>query len=55
MFPLIWETISIFIPIKKGKYMRKDVIKLLIASKQSEIPFDVIERDINITFEPVYL
>ena len=25
--------------------MRKDVIKSLIAIKQSEIPFDVIERD----------
>ena len=28
--------------------MRKDVIKSLIAIKQSEIPFDVIERDISL-------
>ena len=28
--------------------MRKDVIKSLIAIKQSEIPFDVIERDIKL-------
>ena len=28
--------------------MRKDVIKSLIAIKQSEIPFDVIKRDIKL-------
>lgn len=28
--------------------MRKDVIKSLIAIKQSEIPFDVIERDVKL-------
>lgn len=28
--------------------MKKDVIKSLIAIKQSEIPFDVIERDIKL-------
>ena len=27
--------------------MRKEVIKSLIAIKQSEIPFDVIERDVE--------
>ena len=31
--------------------MRKDVIKSLIAIKQSEIPFDVIERDIKLPIE----
>ena len=29
--------------------MRKDVIKSLFAIKQSEIPFDVIERDTKVT------
>lgn len=38
---------SYLCPIKK-KIMRKDVIKSLIAIKQSEIPFDVIERDIKL-------
>ena len=28
--------------------MRKDIIKSLIAIRQSEIPFDVIERDIKL-------
>ena len=28
--------------------MRKDVIKSLIAIKQSEIPFDVIERNVQL-------
>lgn len=28
--------------------MRKDVIKSLIAIKQSETPFDVIERDVEL-------
>lgn len=31
--------------------MRKDVIKSLIAIKQSEIPFDVIERDIKLPID----
>ncbi len=34
--------------------MRKDVIKLLIAIKQSEIPFDVIERDVKLPSEGPY-
>lgn len=29
--------------------MKKDIIKSLIAIKQSEIPFDVIERDVNVS------
>lgn len=28
--------------------MRKDVIKSLIAMRQNEIPFDVIERDLRL-------
>ena len=28
--------------------MKKDIIKSLIAIKQSEIPFDVIERDVKL-------
>ena len=28
--------------------MRKDIIKSLIAIRQSEIPFDVIERDVKL-------
>lgn len=28
--------------------MRKDVIKSLIAIKQNDIPFDVIERDVKL-------
>ena len=31
-----------------GKIMKKDIIKSLIAIKQSEIPFDVIERDVKL-------
>ena len=31
-----------------GKNMRKDIIKSLIAIRQSEIPFDVIERDVKL-------
>ena len=31
-----------------GKIMKKDAIKSLIAIKQSEIPFDVIERDVKL-------
>lgn len=33
---------------KRKKDMKKDVIKSLIAIKQSEIPFEVIERDIKL-------
>ena len=32
--------------------MRKDVIKSLFAIKQSEIPFDVIERDTKLPIDP---
>ena len=28
--------------------MRKDIIKSLIAIRQSEIPFDVIDRDVKL-------
>lgn len=28
--------------------MKKDIIKSLIAIKQSEIPFDVIDRDVKL-------
>ena len=35
----------LYLSFKKGKDMRKDIIKSLIAIKQSEIPFDVIDRD----------
>lgn len=35
----------LYLSFKKGKAMRKDIIKSLIAIKQSEIPFDVIDRD----------
>ena len=35
----------LYLSFKKGKTMRKDIIKSLIAIKQSEIPFDVIDRD----------
>ena len=31
-----------------GKIMKKDAIKSLIAIKQSEIPIDVIERDVKL-------
>ena len=31
-----------------GKIMKKDAIKSLIAIKQSEIPVDVIERDVKL-------
>ena len=31
--------------------MKKDVIKSLIAIKQSEIPFDVIERDVQLPID----
>lgn len=31
--------------------MRKDVIKSLFAIKQSEIPFDVIERDTKLPID----
>lgn len=38
----------VYLSSEKGKCMRKDVIKSLIAIKQSEIPFDVIERDVKL-------
>lgn len=36
---------SLFLSLQKGNIMRKDVIKSLIALKQEEIPFSIIERD----------
>ena len=35
----------LFLSLQKGNIMRKDVIKSLIALKQEEIPFSIIERD----------
>ena len=35
----------VYLSFKKGNTMRKDIIKSLIAIKQNEIPFDVIDRD----------
>ena len=36
---------SLILSLQKGNIMRKDVIKSLIALKQEEIPFSIIERD----------
>ena len=54
-FPFLKETFSdfflqkrkdfLFLSLQKGNIMRKDVIKSLIALKQEEIPFNIIERD----------
>lgn len=45
-FPVFYETF-IYLPVKRDK-MRKDIIKSLIALKQNEIPFDVINRDVKL-------